>query len=65
MGMGGPIPLPVSLTAGQPENAVDIIPPLGNHIELTIDNYLQHLAEKELFAMAKHTRAEHGSSYYY
>lgn len=35
----------------------DITPPLGRHVELTIDNYLQHLAEKELFAMAKHSHA--------
>jgi len=35
----------------------DITPPLGRHIELTIDNYLQHLAEKELFAMSAHTHA--------
>lgn len=35
----------------------DITPPLGRHIELTIDNYLQHLAEKELNAMGAHTHA--------
>jgi len=33
----------------------DITPPLGRHVELTIDNSLQHLAEKELFAMAGHS----------
>ncbi len=31
-----------------------ISPPLGRHVELTIDNYLQHLAEKELSAMCRH-----------
>ncbi|MBX9668133.1 MAG: penicillin-binding protein 2 [Candidatus Obscuribacterales bacterium] len=34
----------------------DITPPLGRHVELTIDNSLQHLAEKELFAMAAHSQ---------
>ncbi len=34
----------------------DITPPLGRHCELTIDNSLQHLAEKELFAMAAHSQ---------
>ncbi len=34
----------------------DITPPLGRHVELTIDNALQHLAEKELFAMAQHSQ---------
>jgi cell division protein FtsI/penicillin-binding protein 2 len=40
----------------------DITPPLGQHVELTIDNYLQHLAEKELVAMAKHSHALKGSA---
>lgn len=39
-----------------------ISPPLGRHVELTIDNYLQHLAEKELFAMAKHSNALKGAA---
>ncbi len=34
----------------------DITPPLGRHVELTIDNALQHLAEKELNAMAIHSQ---------
>lgn len=40
----------------------DITPPLGQHVELTIDNYLQHLAEKELVAMARHSHALKGSA---
>lgn len=39
----------------------DITPPLGRHVELTLDNYLQHLAEKELFAMCKHSHAQRGA----
>ncbi|MBS1998594.1 MAG: penicillin-binding protein 2 [Cyanobacteria bacterium SZAS LIN-2] len=39
----------------------DITPPLGRHVELTIDNYLQHMAEKELFAMCKHSHAQRGT----
>ncbi|MBX9941423.1 MAG: penicillin-binding protein 2 [Candidatus Obscuribacterales bacterium] len=39
----------------------DITPPLGRHVELTIDNYLQHLAEKELYAMCKHSQALRGA----
>jgi len=35
----------------------DITPPLGRHVELTIDNYLQHLAEREVNAMASHSHA--------
>lgn len=50
-GHGRPILLPHS------EPVWDITPPLGRHVELTIDNYLQHLAEKELAAMAQHTHA--------
>jgi cell division protein FtsI/penicillin-binding protein 2 len=37
--------------------AWDITPPLGRHVELTIDNYLQHLTERELNAMASHAHA--------
>jgi cell division protein FtsI/penicillin-binding protein 2 len=40
----------------------DITPPLGRHIELTIDNYLQHLAERELGAMCQHTHALRGTA---
>lgn len=40
----------------------DITPPLGRHVELTIDNYLQHLAEKELTAMARHSHAQKGAA---
>lgn len=40
----------------------DITPPLGRHIELTIDNYLQHLAERELGAMCQHTHAMRGTA---
>jgi len=39
----------------------DITPPLGRHCELTIDNYLQHMAEKELFAMCQHSHALRGT----
>ncbi len=40
----------------------DITPPLGRNIELTIDNSLQHLAEKELFAMAKHSLCDRATA---
>jgi cell division protein FtsI/penicillin-binding protein 2 len=40
----------------------DITPPLGRHVELTIDNYLQHLAEKELDATALHSHALKGTA---
>lgn len=43
------------------EPSWDITPPLGRHVELTIDNYLQHLAEKELNAMCKHSHALKGA----
>jgi cell division protein FtsI/penicillin-binding protein 2 len=39
----------------------EITPPLGRQIELSVDNYLQHLAEKELGAMCVHTRALRGA----
>lgn len=39
-----------------------ISPPLGRHVELTIDNYLQHLAEKELAAMCRHSSALKGTA---
>lgn len=44
----------------QPE--ADITPPMGRHVELTIDNYLQHLAEKELSAMCIHSHALKGTA---
>lgn len=40
---------------------MEITPPLGRQIELTIDNYLQHLAEKELGAMCAHSHALRGT----
>lgn len=40
----------------------DITPPLGRHVELTIDNSLQHLAEKELFAMARHSKCSRATA---
>jgi cell division protein FtsI/penicillin-binding protein 2 len=40
----------------------DITPPLGRHVELTIDNYLQHLAERELSAMCIHSHAYRGTA---
>ena len=46
----------------QAEPVWDITPPLGRQIELTIDNYLQHLAEKELSAMCLHTHAHKGAA---
>lgn len=40
----------------------DITPPLGRHVELTVDNYIQHLAEKELSAMVRHSHAARGTA---
>jgi stage V sporulation protein D (sporulation-specific penicillin-binding protein) len=40
----------------------DITPPLGRHVELTIDNYLQHLTERELNAMAAHSHAQRATA---
>lgn len=53
-GHGRPI-----LTSGN--HAAEITPPMGRHVELTIDNYLQHLAEKELTAMCSHSHAQRGT----
>lgn len=39
---------------------LEITPPMGRNVELTIDNYLQHLAEKELSAMCIHSQALKG-----
>ncbi len=58
-GHGRLIPIPAG--ASKPNNVTGINPPLGRYIELTIDNYLQHLAEKELFAMSKHAHAQRGA----
>ena len=56
-GHGSLIPIVLSKS-----NKPSINPPLGRYIELTIDNYLQHLAEKELFAMCKHANAQRGAA---
>lgn len=56
-GHGSPIPVVISKS-----NKTSINPPLGRYIELTIDNYLQHLAEKELFAMCQHANAQRGAA---
>jgi cell division protein FtsI/penicillin-binding protein 2 len=61
-GHGCPIPLPTEAPSNRIKNTVDGVPPLGNHIELTIDNYLQHLAENELLAMTKHSHAQRGTA---
>ncbi len=54
--------IPIEVPTAKPSIAAGISPPLGRYIELTIDNYLQHLAEKELFAMSKHTHALKGAA---
>lgn len=56
-GHGSPI-----LVLANKSKRMAITPPLGRHIELTIDNYLQHLAEKELFAMCRHAQAQKGTA---
>lgn len=53
-----------SILVKEPNQDWGISPPLGRHIELTIDNYLQHLAEKELYAMCKHSSALKGAAIY-
>lgn len=54
---------PILVSNGNSLNHVaDITPPMGRHVELTIDNYLQHLAEKELAAMCKHSHALRGTA---
>lgn len=40
------------------EGNSNVSPPSGRQVELTIDNYLQHLAEKELSAMFIHSRSQ-------
>jgi stage V sporulation protein D (sporulation-specific penicillin-binding protein) len=54
-GHGHPI-----MVAKEPE--LDITPPMGRHVELTVDNYLQHLAEKELSAECIHSHALRGTA---
>ncbi|HEY9679613.1 MAG TPA: penicillin-binding protein 2 [Drouetiella sp.] len=64
----GSIPKPELDGHGRPimqqkaEPIWDITPPLGRHVELTIDNYLQHLAEQELAAQCRHTNALQGTA---
>lgn len=41
---------------------MEVTPPLGRQVELTIDNYLQHLAERELDAMVRHSHALRGTA---
>lgn len=49
------------IITGQAQNrTLEITPPMGRNVELTIDNYLQHLAEKELSAMCIHSHALKG-----
>lgn len=50
------------ILVGAKEPQLDISPPMGRHVELTIDNYLQHLAEKELSAMCIHSHAQRGTA---
>lgn len=50
---------PILLSTAEP--IMEITPPLGRQVELTIDNYLQHLAEKELAAMCIHSHALRGT----
>jgi len=51
-----------SILVKEPNSDWGISPPLGRHVELTIDNYLQHLAEKELYAMCRHSSALKGAA---
>lgn len=48
------------IIVGNAAPVLDIAPPMGRNVELTIDNYLQHLAEKELSAMCIHSQALKG-----
>ena len=56
-GHGRPI-----LVADPKQPKSEITPPMGRDVELTIDNYLQHLAEKELAAMCIHSHAQRGTA---
>lgn len=48
------------IIVGNASPVLEITPPMGRNVELTIDNYLQHLAEKELSAMCVHSQALKG-----
>ncbi|MBX9686582.1 MAG: penicillin-binding protein 2, partial [Candidatus Obscuribacterales bacterium] len=48
------------IIVGNSTPTLEITPPMGRNVELTIDNYLQHLAEKELSAMCIHSQALKG-----
>ncbi len=48
------------IIVGNTTPQLEITPPMGRNVELTIDNYLQHLAEKELTAMCVHSQALKG-----
>jgi len=50
------------ILVSEAEPIMEITPPLGRQVELTIDNYLQHLAEKELAAMCRHSKALRGTA---
>lgn len=48
------------IIVGNTTPTLEITPPMGRNVELTIDNYLQHLAEKELAAMCMHSQSLKG-----
>jgi cell division protein FtsI/penicillin-binding protein 2 len=50
------------ILSSEKQPVADITPPMGRHVELTIDNYLQHLSEKELSAMCQHCQAKRGTA---
>jgi cell division protein FtsI/penicillin-binding protein 2 len=50
------------ILVAESEPVTEITPPLGRQVELTVDNYLQHLAEKELAAMCNHSHALRGTA---
>lgn len=50
------------ILVSESEPITEITPPLGRQVELTVDNYLQHLAEKELAAMCNHSHALRGTA---
>jgi len=51
---------PILLSDAAP--IAEITPPLGRQVELSIDNFIQHLAEKELGAMCSHAHALRGTA---
>ncbi len=53
---------PILVADKKQQPVCDITPPMGRHVELTIDNYLQHLAEKEVAAMCIHSHALRGTA---